>query len=477
MKDFLLIRIVLTCLLAVAPGLSVSLAGPGIPAASLGAETIRRVKLVLDGTVYLWEAGQTRPERLDGQFQDPGLPLHLAGFAPGQNWASQDLLRQIAQARRLLEQTRLYNEALVLLVPSRSDPEQCSIVLQISTGFSLRFGGGAAWAMVGDDNADGAALGWRVWGGYNQAGGRLGQGLPGMSEAWWQTDLLYTNNGLDGPEDTDWIHSGRLEARAGTAAYPWKAGMDLLASLDAGPGVAGASAGTAVTDWTLRVRPHAGLDYTLDLDSVAADGDVTAAANALDLGLDLGAWGALAWSSAPDGSPPVGSVPGLPGFGGLDARVYARFRTGPLTLASQLVAGMSAGALPDRLAADWRNTADRSVRGDYSRDHLLLDHALLWSTEIRLELLKTSAGFISSLGLETFLFADTLTGGRRTASTSPALWFDRLATAFGPGLRLLLGSPVNTDFTLALGMNPEIFVSPALDEPPLRLVFTVSAGF
>lgn len=419
------------------------------------AETVKRIKLIIDDQSYLWEMGEPMPQRVEGQFQGPAFPLAVATIKPGQNYNHSALQQKVVDTQRLLDNSALFNDVQVFFLDSSTDETVCTFFIILKTGFSLRFGGGIAWFMIGNDNTDGQLLNWRAWLGYNRAGAAIGQGLPELNLApwFWQAKLLYQNNGLDSSVNAGWVHTPSLQLLVGTASYPWFARLSVLGSANFSQFGGG--------NQMVVASPQVGLENTWSFDYLDADDAVVKAKNSIVAGINVGI--DEAWLQ------PEGELRNR-----LNGQAYLRGQIGILTLATQVYGVWSVQAVPDRFAIDLKDTDDRSVRGDYPDDYLLWDHALLSNSELRLRVAQFKWGIISEFDIDPFLFFDQAWGGRH--NTDRDSWFDRSATAYGLGLRLLLGNPVDTDFSFSLGLTPHSF-DPNSGRLPLRFAMTVTAGF
>jgi hypothetical protein len=413
--------------------------------------TINRIKLNIDGQLLLWEDAAVQPVKAAGMSQDPAVLTRLLswyGLEPGKAWDDASLADRLDLVRRILDGSRLYYAVQAYVIPPQRDPERRTLFLGLTSGFSMRFAGGGAWGMFGDDNADGAWLGFRLFAGYNLVGASVGQGLPGISPGYWGAGLFYGNNGLDAPDAASFRHDGSFSGLIGTSFWPFRAELGLDAAIH------GDGAGRVY--WELAASP--GLGLVADWSS----GDWRLAGSA---------WfkGNVAWL--------------MPEHSLADrwtARLTGKAGWSGLLLAAQASAGLVPSSTVERMKFDLGADPDRGVRADWPAETMAVNHYLMFNGELRWRLVTFPLGFIAASSIEPFLFVDLAAAGGRPIDfaapgglTSASAWEGSLY-ATGGGLRILLGVPVYTDFTFGAGCAP-----PQVPGGDWRwkFVFSVTPGF
>jgi hypothetical protein len=403
--------------------------------------TIHRIKLQIDGLLLSWDDAKSPPAKTAGSAQDPSVLTGLLswyGLEPGTAWEAGELEARLASVRRLLDDSRLFYEVQAFVIPPQKDPARRTLFVAVTSGFSMRFGGGGAWGMFGDDNADGRWLGFRFFAGYNLAGASLGQGMAGISPWHWNASLLYSNNGLDAPEAASFRHDGRLAGIAGISFRPFRA------EIGAGAAVHGTGDGQVFGEIT--ATPGIGLDARW------SSGDWTLAGSA---------WlrGELAMLL------PEGQLADR-----WTARLAGKAGWSGLLLAVQASAGVVPGITADRLRFDLGADPDQGVRAAWPDDALQTNQYLLLNSELRWRPVTFPLGFIAAASVEPFLFFDLGAAGSIAAASA---WAAPLYAA-GGGIRFLLGVPVFTDFTFGAGCAPP---ENAGGDWKWKFVFSVTPGF
>lgn len=448
----------------------------------LSALAVRRIKLVIDRTTLAWEPGQPVPARPEGLALDPALVAGLLDIAPGDVLEPGDLDQALRVLRERLDRSGIFSNISVLVIPSRTIPDAVTLMVQADPGFSLRFGGGAAWALAGDRNADGAGGTWTVQAGANRGSMVAGRGLEGLSPLWWRTGAVYTNTLLDGGTDP-LVHRGMGVVRGGFRTGIWDGWLELSGMMqadgegkgpDQGPGATGpdllggfeTSLGLSKV-WFLLPAPGGSADGGEPEPGAQASGALLPGDSGGDgLRLEAGAWlqGRAAFLA-----------PEYRMAGSLGGCVRAKVAWGPATLACQAWADISPDSLPDRYARDCLDSGDRSFRGPVDGTSLLADHFVMESVELRLRTPGAPLGFISRVALDPFLFTDLFQGGRHAAGSCP--WFPDFRAAAGPGVRLVFDSPVHTVFAFTFGTDLAWWARGGEGDVPLRLSLAMSAGF
>jgi hypothetical protein len=413
---------------------------------------IFRIKLQIDDQLRLWEDADLVPKREAGMTQDPAVLTELMawhGLKPGAALPEAELESRLEQLRQTLEDSRLYYQVQAYVIPPQKDPSRRTLFLAVSSGFSLRFGGGGAWGMFGNDNADGAWLGYRLFAGYNLAGGTIGQGLPGISPFYWQTGLLYGNNGLEPEAATAFRHDGNWIGMAGISLRPFQ--MELGASAAGHWQTDGQSFGELTLSPRIGVSGQTRVSELILAGSAWLRADVAALLPEMQI--------ADRWT----------------------ARLRGKLGWSGLMLALQGAAGVVPGCAIQRYQFNLGGDPDLGVRADWSEREATVNHYLMLNSELRWRVLNTPLGFISAFSLEPFIFLDlavagqglldpTLDGGLAASQS-----WERKLSATGLGLRILLGLPVFTDFTVGVGCAP--FSGGVVETWRWKFVFSVSAGF
>jgi hypothetical protein len=420
------------------------------PAAADGSGRIiiNRIKIVLDEQLVIWDQADAPPSRPEGTMLEPGPVISLlrwSGILPGASLPEARLSEEVGALRAALERSLLYYCVQAYVIPPSKDPTRRTVYIALQKGFSYRFSGGAYWGMFGDDNADGAWLCYRLWAGYNRVGGMIGQGLADISPLFWQTALVYTNNGAERGGSGHFRHDGTWTGSVGTTLRPFTLQLDGRAGFQA---------------WTDgRTSLEFGLGPEIRLMGVSGWGD--AATGGFVSGLaairsDLGWFG-----------------PDQVLAGRLELRTAGSVGLGPFTLAAQLSGGMFLSGVYDGFRFKLGEDPDHGLRAAWNSADLQAAQYVMLNSELCWRALSGPVWLISPATLEPFVFLDLAALGGRApdwqraelAGILPASYWD-----CGIGTRILLGAPVHTDFTFGLGLVPG-------PDPRWKFVFSVSPGF
>jgi hypothetical protein len=386
----------------------------------LGKVAISRIKISIDDYLYIWERDSKGPQASPDNPPDSKAPktrpetvMGLIGIKPGDVFDQKALDDLVETRQRQLSETNVFFSNRITILPVRSDPELRSLRVDVRVGFPWRPFGGAAFAALGNENADGNLLTWGAALGYNYDAFSLGWGNRKAGPFWWSAGLSYSNNLLSGQSPT---HTLGANAALGSAWLPFSPclGAEAWATYSAQAG--------AVSQTGIKFTPSVSWSKTIGKG---------------DFALALGAY---ALCSVPMESPAF-----LP-IWQPEARVQIRPVLGPVTLAFQLGAGMTSARSEDFPMVPF-------VRGGFAdAESLRMDRYAQFNAELRLNQGTISFPFfITTMDLMPYGYFDFATGSDLGDGGAPA------ASVFagGFGLRLLLGIPVMVGFDFAYGWSDE----------------------
>jgi hypothetical protein len=401
-------------------------------------ETVKLVKLriIISGALYEWTTeGMAKPEETSSVLKEQTV-ISFTGLRPGRDYTPAKLEGEIARTRYRLEESGYFYDVNVTTVPPRRNPGERTVIIEVTEGFLMRFGGGNAYAMFGQVGLGGERQEVRAYGGWNQNGlayahHRLG-GLPlllGGSLFYYGPGGGANSAGLpELSENTRPLAGTITTGLYGGPDFQGGFGMDAIFPLEEGSPA-----------WIFSAGPY--LSYNPIFPAAKGNRPITAnvnlkgfwypqyqsgkalAAAALHIPLPL----SLEWSLLGSGG---GAPEGLPGFG-----LFNLYEG--LTLN-----GCEGGG----------------IRSGEDRETLMTRFYALGSTEMRYTALDRTIARIVRMKLILFAFAE----GARLFDKDA--WTD----AFGAGLRLHFDNPIFAWFSFSYGWT---------HEGRGRFIFSGAAGF
>jgi hypothetical protein len=412
---------------------------PEAPAHEAQTETVKLVKLriIISGDLYEWTTeGMAKPEETIFVLKEQTV-ISFTGLRPGKDYTQAGLEGEIARTRYRLEESGYFYDVNVSAVPPRRNPGERTVIIEVTEGFLMRFGGGNAYAMFGRVGLGGERQEVRAYGGWNRNGlayvhHRLG-GLPLLLGG----SLFYY--GLGGgaandaglpelSEDTRPLAGTITTGVYGGPDFQGGLGMDAVFPLEEGSPEWIFSAGPYLSYNPIFPAADGGWPITMNVNLKGflypqyQSGKALAAA-ALHIPLPLN----LEWSLLGSG----GDAPeGLPSFG-----LFNLYEG--LTLN-----GYEGGG----------------IRSGEDRETLMTRAYALGSTELRYTALDRTLARILRVKLILFAFAE----GARLFDKEA--WAD----AFGAGLRLHFDNPIFAWFSFSYGWT---------HQGRGRFIFSGAAGF
>jgi hypothetical protein len=170
-----------------------------------GPVRIARIKIGIDGYSYLWAEGDSGPTASPDNPAGMAVPrtrpstiMALIGIKPGDSFSQKGLDELVARRQKELSATNVFFTNRITVLPVRGDPALRSLRIDLRVGFPWRPSGGAAFASLGNANADGNLLTWTAALGYNYDAFAIGRGSSYAGPLWWSAGLSYSNNLLGG---------------------------------------------------------------------------------------------------------------------------------------------------------------------------------------------------------------------------------------------------------------------------------------
>lgn len=388
--------------------------------------TISKVRLVIDGETFEWsESGVTAaPEAVKPRIKPEVIASFVSAW-PGRAGSDREILRWCRESElRILTSGYVYG-ASVLVVPPRKDPSRRTIVVSVTSGFFMRFGGGKAWGMFGLVGISGERASVKAYAGGNR------NGIECMTYRAFGVPLVlggrvyYNGPGdVDVPKDTVGLTVG------------WLFNPDLVAGVDAA--------------WR---SP----DFPVSSDGAAfLAGPFVSWRKYLAKGTDAlsGREGDLGFDARLSSFPALGAVSGE-GSAFIHLRPTRRTTIacmGATGAARSLESGngLARDDIPDAAYFDLFYGEDRNVRSGYSEEELRASAFAFGSIEARQTVLSVPLGGAFKLDAQVFAFADF---ARLEAADGTVDGPTKFVDAYGGGLRLLFDNPVFAYFTFSYGVN------------------------
>lgn len=444
--------------------------GPARDAArDAGDVRVVRVKIALDDILYEWTADGVFPadkitpadgesssaerddaagESLAGESAKlkPETVISFLGVTPLLSVPLDELERRCRESELRLSESGYVYSASVLVLPSRKNPSERTVLVTVSSGFFWRFGGGNAWALFGKDALGGERSSVRLVAGWNRNGAEYAHyrafGLPlvlGGRFFWLGPGDYSLMNATEGIPDTG-------SALEGGLTTGWFLSPDFLTGVDVSASADGFGSGTLFS-----LQPF--IQYRKFL----VPGSPEAYGNESDIGFDA----RLFW------------FPGESAMKG-EASAFIHGRLSPsATLAFKAASGTSSG----NTGFDLLLSEDRAVRSGYGTDDLFASSYAFCSAELRFLVASIPLSYAMGCDVQLFAFSDAALLSRRagTADADAEGTTDADgasdafgADAYGAGLRLLFDNPVFAYFTFSYGLN---------HDGDGRLMFCGTAGF
>jgi len=387
--------------------------------------------MIIENETYLWEMNDANlPSKNLSGFTSPTTLSSFLCIKPGST-VDLDWLQQETQnaERRLMASGYFYKASVTILTP-RKFPDRRTILVQVTEGFLMRFGGGSAYALIGQDNINGERKHWLGVLGLNFLGGEyLDEQV--LNSAWkWGISGYYTQTS----KDHFLVNSSAKEA---TLITGYAFSPDLHLDCDWRLNRIESDQTAPRTDILIKPRLFAQWLHGTS----AAPGYITEQLQ----------WGWL----IPKSDPHIQY--------GLSKTAFLYSFDPQLVLAGQVCIGYADSHLPSFYQFDLYNTQAMMIRSGYSQAELLVDRFILANLEYRFPIWDTLIPPIIKVYVNGFLFVDAGIG-----SIYPNTLDQPIKDAFGAGMHIKFDNPVFVDFSFAYGVN---------HNQKSRIIFLATAGF
>jgi hypothetical protein len=404
--------------------------------------TVNRIKIEIGEDLYVWNTGDPVPEKVTGGFTSPSTVMSFVGVKPGDRMSPSSLEMEVYRSEKRLMGSRFFYDAGVSIIPPASDPQKRTVYIRVTEGFIDRFGGGNAYGMYGRDNLSGMRKSFRVYAGYNRAGGEFTDDRLCDSDLIAGGKIYYTRSDR---AVKNLIKYQGVDVTVFTG-YRLTPGLKIICDARyklISIGYIRNSLKTEEKDREYRGYNKNEISYRSFIPSFYG----TCA-----YGLDLS-------------EENISSE----GIRGIDAHRYhgsgiVLNGTDNLSLNVKVSSGMTGGKIALYDQFNLYSTEDESVRSGYSPRDLFARNFAMVNTEIRFGIYDTMIASIVSLRCTGFLFADIA----YLAQERKKMFDDPRKDAYGAGMRILFDSPVFAYFSFSYGFNRD---------GDGRFVFAGTAGF
>lgn len=376
---------------------------------------VKKIRLFIDDAEYVWTSSGV--ERVDdGNLRAVSIALSeetvvsFLSVFPGFSASEDKIVRRCEESERRMKASGYFYDVSILIIPQRLALTERTLVVTVSSGFFMRYGGGNAWGMLGKVAISGERQSLYAYAGYNRNGLSYLHSRVGGSPLALGGSLFYFGPGeYSGKLDTEDL--GNRFSSVFTSG--WSFTPDLFVAIAPTIDGFGFSSG-GIFSLQPYVRQRKYLSVGRNSES----------------GFELrGFW--------------YPSFDVVKGEGGGYLRVGF---SNKLVFAIKASAGYSPFDVPDlplEAYFDLYYIEDNNVRSGYSLNELIASDYVLGSTELRYNFLEFKIPPIFDVTTQAFVYTDV------------ARLANNFRDAYGLGLRILFENPVFAYFTFSYGINHE----------------------
>lgn len=377
---------------------------------------VNKIRIFLDEAEYQWTSGGM--ERIDGSEAPVALKketvISFLSVHPGLSASEKEIAKKCEESERRLKDSGYFYDATIIIIPPKIIQNERTLVVTLSSGYFMRYGGGSIWGMFGKVAISGKRESFYAYGGYNRNG------------------ISYLHSNIGGSP----LALGGKLFYFGPGEYPGK-----LDNAD----VENRFSGTFTAGWSFTPDTFFGIDSTVDGFGFSSNGTFSLQpyvtqrkylpfGSNSECGLELRGFWYPSYEAAKGES-----------SGYLRAGI-----TKKATVAIKGSAGYSPFDLPADACFDLYYTEDKNVRSGYSLGELIASDYVLGSAEVRYNFLELRIPPILNVTAQAFVYMDVA----KTVVEDEACENDFL-DAYGAGLRILFDNPVFAYFTFSYGVNHE----------------------
>jgi len=132
--------------------------------------TINKIKIIIDGQLYVWQNPDNIPEKNDNNFTDPLTIISFLDIKPLEEIEKYKLEQKLFNIEKNLMTSGYFFTASAYVVESSKGENFVNVIIEVTEGFLLRFGGGSIFGVFGKDNIYGLRKSFLIAIGYNLDG-------------------------------------------------------------------------------------------------------------------------------------------------------------------------------------------------------------------------------------------------------------------------------------------------------------------
>lgn len=386
--------------------------------------SISRIRIIIQEKEYVWNTDGVMEQISDeSSYISPYTVASFSSLIPGKDYSLKKLEEEVMRTQMRLVQCGLFYSAVVQIIPPRKNPQERTIIITVTEGFLHRFSGGNAYAMYGREGLGGSRSGLYAYAGWNLLGlsyaheNLFHRGII-LASSFTSLDLFPSML----PDD-EYIHKMQAAMHAGKYITP-DIGVTLFSRILFTPLMSSFnetffSLGPVVRVHRNELTPF---DFSWNMETSALwfmNQNSYKAQTSLAIRKDLA------------------------------ENFFAQKNRGQkLTAAVLLSGGFENNSAPESLAFNLYSTDNLSVRSGYTKDELLGISYMLFSSELRFNVIALKIPPAFSCIPQIFIFTDIAFIEQKNASGKYSF-----TDAFGGGLRFLLDNPIFAYFTFSYGIN------------------------
>lgn len=389
---------------------------------------VKAVKIEIDEAFYSWEDINSIPIKDQGEdgATAPSTVLSFTKFYPGIKMTDDEFKREIFRTERRLEKSNFFYSCSVMDTQVKENSEEKNIIISVTDGYRSRFGGGNAYGFFGTDNLNGRRKSFRIFAGYNYAGGEF-------------NDYLFMGSNMT----------------AGISAYYIKSDRKLNELIKYNSGEATVSAGFRMSpDTSLTASYRIKYMHTEYINHnknvIENENDSITHFTSLTFGNETffknpaGIF-SVGMNIKPEYVKPQKNLSGKKYSGEL----FLKQSFGGVSISMQFSGGISQGNIAFSDKYNIFCTPDKSVRSGYHPEELIGRNFAMSNTEIRINTVSFLIASVLDFRNEIFLFCDLAYMKKERSELFESDIYD----AYGAGTRFLFDTPVFAYFTLTYGVN------------------------
>lgn len=153
--------------------------------------TIYKIKFIINDEIYTWIQGEEIPINSTLGNTEPKVLLTYFSWICGDIVDAQDLESELSRTQIRLEESNLFYGVSVSVIPPRKYPNRRTVIIKVTDGFRMRFGGGNAYGMFGIENFKGTGISFIGKAGYKILEFDYSDSTPFKNDIFWGINFGY----------------------------------------------------------------------------------------------------------------------------------------------------------------------------------------------------------------------------------------------------------------------------------------------